>query len=620
MSDQSDPADLGRRELVGPTGVPAGSGYFDIDLQNGTLAAGRCYVNGLACVNETDRPLFEKADIPDGAHLIYIDAWEQDPARDDPFFTRRPALGQPHPFGAGLRTVWLPRHLRVGDKLEDVNVRDFESGWRPPENQLGTLQARANQSIEVDALYRVEIHAAPDGDAPALFKSSANNGMTASRLQEYRRGDNQLVLESTLDDYPFGQGFRIGKPVEVVEQISPAESRSWLATITEASSSTITVDWLDDDDVPGPGLATAGRVVVRQWDRVAEVRLGHATGLDSDGGQNTVEVRFAAGAFEPGDYWLIPARADRNNILWPVAWNDGDADDGFAGPARPPDGIVHHYCPVGLLMRTGAEWVAVSEERVLPELETVTQVAREINPRTPSHVRVPTERAVKEYADDRLHALEEITETLDGGAERITGYRVEGSLEVEQGLTVTGGQVGIGTNDPDARLHVNGRIRDETGDVMPVGGIIMWSGAESDIPAGWVLCNGANNTPDLRSRFIVGAGPGGSPAYEPGTSGGPDSHHHLIDVPAQTVDTSTHGGHSHKMPDKWSGRNFRTGGVGATKAGIDRHSGDPGATRSQTDGAHHHSVTIDHPAFDSGTSSTTEIRPQWYALCFIMKT
>jgi hypothetical protein len=40
---------------------------------------------------------------------------------------------------------------------------------------------------------------------------------------------------------------------------------------------------------------------------------------------------------------------------------------------------------------------------------------------------------------------------------------------------------------------------------IPLGGIIMWSGAISEIPSGWALCNGLNGTPDLRNRFIVGS-------------------------------------------------------------------------------------------------------------------
>jgi cytoskeletal protein CcmA (bactofilin family) len=41
---------------------------------------------------------------------------------------------------------------------------------------------------------------------------------------------------------------------------------------------------------------------------------------------------------------------------------------------------------------------------------------------------------------------------------------------------------------------------------IPVGGIIMWSGSIVSIPSGWSLCDGSNGTPDLKNRFIVGAG------------------------------------------------------------------------------------------------------------------
>ena len=40
---------------------------------------------------------------------------------------------------------------------------------------------------------------------------------------------------------------------------------------------------------------------------------------------------------------------------------------------------------------------------------------------------------------------------------------------------------------------------------VPQGLIIMWSGTIATIPAGWVLCDGANGAPDLRDKFIAGA-------------------------------------------------------------------------------------------------------------------
>ena len=41
---------------------------------------------------------------------------------------------------------------------------------------------------------------------------------------------------------------------------------------------------------------------------------------------------------------------------------------------------------------------------------------------------------------------------------------------------------------------------------VPSGTIAIWRGSVATIPDGWVLCDGANGTPDLRSRFVYGAG------------------------------------------------------------------------------------------------------------------
>src|SRR5690606_19438934 len=51
---------------------------------------------------------------------------------------------------------------------------------------------------------------------------------------------------------------------------------------------------------------------------------------------------------------------------------------------------------------------------------------------------------------------------------------------------------------------------------IPIGGIIMWSGSIDSIPPGWALCDGRNGTPDLRDKFIVGAGQ----SYQVGNTGG----------------------------------------------------------------------------------------------------
>jgi len=60
-------------------------------------------------------------------------------------------------------------------------------------------------------------------------------------------------------------------------------------------------------------------------------------------------------------------------------------------------------------------------------------------------------------------------------------------------------------------------------DMIPIGGIIQWSGAIVDIPSNFSLCDGTAGTPDLRDRFIVGAGN----IYSPDGIGGDVFHDHL---------------------------------------------------------------------------------------------
>jgi prepilin-type N-terminal cleavage/methylation domain-containing protein len=41
---------------------------------------------------------------------------------------------------------------------------------------------------------------------------------------------------------------------------------------------------------------------------------------------------------------------------------------------------------------------------------------------------------------------------------------------------------------------------------IPTGVIVVWHGSVASIPSGWHLCDGTEGTPDLRSRFVYGAG------------------------------------------------------------------------------------------------------------------
>ena len=76
------------------------------------------------------------------------------------------------------------------------------------------------------------------------------------------------------------------------------------------------------------------------------------------------------------------------------------------------------------------------------------------------------------------------------------------------------------------------------GSGVPNGAIIMWSGTVATIPDGFSLCDGSNGTPDLRNRFVIGAGRN----YAVGATGGSSTTTKVGDVeagPQATVSTSS---------------------------------------------------------------------------------
>ena len=94
---------------------------------------------------------------------------------------------------------------------------------------------------------------------------------------------------------------------------------------------------------------------------------------------------------------------------------------------------------------------------------------------------------------------------------------------------------------------------------IPSGCILMWFGSTATIPNGWHLCDGSNGTPDLRNRFIVGAGSG----YSPGNSGGQESVALTVKQMPQHSHTISGGDHSHSITGSQHSHGF-SGSVSIT--------------------------------------------------------
>ena len=162
---------------------------------------------------------------------------------------------------------------------------------------------------------------------------------------------------------------------------------------------------------------------------------------------------------------------------------------------------------------------------------------------------------------------------------------------------------------------------------LPAGVIVAWSGSVASIPSGWVLCNGSNSTPDLRNRFIVGAGTGSN--YSPGNTGGSDS---------VSLTTAQMPSHTHSDGTLSASQISLTGDItkisecynvagGATGVFSKKNTGNSPVTGSASnsptagvdfDATHSHPVSGNTGSNGSGNSH--ENRPPYYALCWIMKT
>jgi hypothetical protein len=141
-------------------------------------------------------------------------------------------------------------------------------------------------------------------------------------------------------------------------------------------------------------------------------------------------------------------------------------------------------------------------------------------------------------------------------------------------------------------------------DIIPAGIISMWSGSIASIPSGWFLCDGANGTPDLRNRFLVGAGSTYAVAATGGTADAiVVSHTHTA------TSAVTDPGHAHSLPNVQ--RDINSGQVGRNDANQSTHVTSTGTATTN--------ITVATTVDSSGSSGTNANLPPYYALAYIMK-
>lgn len=181
------------------------------------------------------------------------------------------------------------------------------------------------------------------------------------------------------------------------------------------------------------------------------------------------------------------------------------------------------------------------------------------------------------------------------------GFSVSGTLTSSGTLAVTGGVTvdgAAGTSGQFLTSAGTGNTPTWTTLTAFVSGMIMlWSGSTGSIPSGWLLCDGTSSTPDLRDRFVVGAG--GTYAVD-ATGGSADA----VVVSHTHTATSTDSGHTHVVPQVTDRRGAGFGTLYCGNGNVASGTGFANITTTNS---------------TEGVSGTNANLPPYYALAYIMK-
>ncbi len=377
-------------DVIGADGAPFQTDGFEIQPNaandNLTISAGRLYVNGILCENETSFTFTEQPDLPgaalpadDGDYLAYLEVRERDlGALEEPELRETALEGldttrrtqtlwqvQLLPVAAGPKTsltapvAWqdlisaLPGRLLAGTDADtfsgDPCSLEDRGGYTSPENRL----------------YRVEVHT-PGAPGTATFKWSRHNATIATEW--LAQDGNSLVVQSIGRDRELR--FRAGDWIEISDERLELEDRpGTLARIVTVAGDSIVIDPLTLEHYD-PSFTELdidqfqeGSRRIRLWNDADPTNI-----IPADGAEVIVEAGIRV-QFEPdgnpegrtyrtGDYWLIPARARNRNI----EWHDAPA-------LQPPHGNQRHFVRLAFLNHTGGTWTHLADCRnIFPTL------------------------------------------------------------------------------------------------------------------------------------------------------------------------------------------------------------------------------------------------------------
>ena len=224
-----------------------------------------------------------------------------------------------------------------------------------------------------------------------------------------------------------------------------------------------------------------------------------------------------------------------------------------------------------------------------------------IQPATSSIVTVTPSLEVKNTTGSVLMSIDNNSVTITSPL--YTGSDIDKTAGIA--FTVSADRTSVGVNPPQHLTSRGDGLPPVWTEGVPYGAIIMWWGLPTNVPTGWILCDGGSvlvsgltwRTPDLRDRFIVGAGN----LYSAGSIGGYRDATLVQHTHAITPNPHNHGNSNHA----------HTRGCEVDCDDDGQHTwppynlGDAG------------NVTLSLSTV--GESATNKNLPPYHALCFIMR-
>ena len=364
------------KDVIGAAGVPKKNGGFKISVSTDgsdlVIAPGRIYVEGLLCELEPDpvatyknQPYYPSPDLSpfvtltspagsppsvglsDGSYIVYLKAWQREiNYLDDPYIQEK-ALGEADTT-TRLQTVWQVRLLKVQDNGTGKCSSPF-SEWdaltaditgklsaqtKPPQDNTNpcVLPPSAGYLRLENQLYRVQVQKVDNTKKAQSFKWSRDNASIETTME--------VVSDKIIKVADLGKddvlGFSGNQWVEIVDDVS---------SLGGAPNPLVQIDSIDPDSreitlkTSVLQFQPKKNLKLRRWDLgTAATQDGLAVVAGWQDIEDGIQVMFANGTFEAGDYWVIPARTATGDIEWPRT------TPGLQAIPQTRRGTQYYYC------------------------------------------------------------------------------------------------------------------------------------------------------------------------------------------------------------------------------------------------------------------------------------